>query len=218
MSLIEIKNINYKVEDKQILSNIYLNIEKGDFISLVGPSGSGKSTFLKILADLISPSDGEIIYNKKKYSDYNPLDLRKEIAYIRQSPYLFENTVKENIEFPYLIRKKSMDMDRVKKLFSDFKMPLSYLDRDVENLSGGEKQRLSIIRSLIFEPKVLLLDEITSSLDVKNVGIVEEVIKNLNDEEKTIVWVTHSPEQSKKYANKICKLVAGEIDSVEVLR
>jgi putative ABC transport system ATP-binding protein len=218
LSLIEVKNLYYSVENKDILKDISLDIEREDFISVVGPSGSGKSSLLKILGDLISPSKGSISYKGKEYKEYNPLELRRQLAYIRQEPYLFESTVRDNLEFPYTIRKTDLEMERIEELFSEFNMPISYLDRDVINLSGGEKQRISIMRSLIFEPEVLLLDEITSALDVENVELVENFIKKLHDKGICILWVTHNIEQSRKYANKICKVFDGEIESVEVIR
>lgn len=83
----------------------------------------------------------------------------------------------------------------------------------MQNLSGGEKQRIALIRSMLFVPKILLLDEITSSLDVDNTLIVERVIASLNEEGTTILWVTHNPEQSRKYANRVLKLASGKIKS-----
>ncbi|MTK11130.1 MAG: ATP-binding cassette domain-containing protein, partial [Clostridiaceae bacterium] len=99
-----------------------------------------------------------------------------------------------------------------------FNMSTDYLEKDTINLSGGEKQRISLIRSLIFKPEVLLLDEVTSALDVDNTKIVENIINNLNEEGVTILWITHNPEQSRKYANKILTIENGSLKSLEVLR
>ena len=97
-------------------------------------------------------------------------------------------------------------------------MATDYLNRDVRNLSGGEKQRIALIRSLLFMPEILLLDEITSALDVDNAIIVENVIASLNNEGTTVLWITHNPEQSRKYANKVLVIETGEIKSWEVLK
>lgn len=144
--------------------------------------------------------------------------MRKEIGYIFQNPYLFGDNVKENLKYPYQIRNLSLDMDRVEELFSLFQMECGYINRDVKNLSGGEQQRIALIRSLLFMPEVLLLDEITSALDEENKKIVEEVIFSLNEQGKTILWVTHDLKQSRKYSKKILEIHKGEVASLEVLR
>ncbi len=213
MPLLEFQNVSFDGDDKTILKDISLSVESGDFISLVGPSGSGKSTLLKLCSNLISPTNGNIIFNGKNYLDYSPVDLRKSINYCFQTPHLFGNTVMDNIEFPYSIRKMKPDFTRINSLFDMFHMSADYLKKDVQNLSGGEKQRIALIRSMLFVPKILLLDEITSSLDVDNTLIVERVIASLNEEGTTILWVTHNPEQSRKYANRVLKLASGKIKS-----
>lgn len=103
------------------------------------------------------------------------------------------------------------------KVFTGFKFSEDYLKRKVRDLSGGEKQRIALIRTLIFKPDILLLDEVTSALDVDNTLIVEDVIQSLNEKGITILWITHNLEQSKKYANKILSIEKGKIKSLEVL-
>ena len=100
-------------------------------------------------------------------------------------------------------------------MFTMFNMSSDYLKRDVKNLSGGEKQRIALIRSMIFMPKILLLDEITSALDVDNTLIVEKVIASINNEGTTVIWITHDPVQSRKYANKVLTIDSGKIKSFE---
>lgn len=218
MALFEFKNVSYSSDNKMILNNISVSFEKGDYISIVGPSGSGKSTFLKLCSYLISPTAGNIFYNNKDINEYNPVEYRKRVSYCFQTPYLFGNTVYDNILFPYTIRNKHVDMENVKKLLSTFKLDEGCLNEKVINLSGGEKQRIALIRSLLFKPDILLLDEVTSALDVDNTAIVEDVIKLLNDEGLTILLVTHNPEQSKKHANKLLTIEGGKLISEEVLR
>jgi putative ABC transport system ATP-binding protein len=217
MAILEFKDVSYTHNEKNILENISIEIDLGDFISIVGHSGSGKSTFLKLCSDLITPTDGYIKYKDKYFSDYDPIELRKNIAYCFQTPYLFGDTVMDNISFAYSIRGKKIDLDRVNKLFSMFNLNEDYLEKEVLNLSGGEKQRISIIRSLLFNPEVLLLDEVTSALDVDNTLVVESVINSLNEKGTTILWVTHNIEQSRKYANKVLTIDTGKIKSLEVI-
>ncbi|PRR78311.1 putative ABC transporter ATP-binding protein YbbL [Clostridium liquoris] len=218
MSILEFSNVSFSNDGKSILKNLNIHIESGDYISIVGPSGSGKSTFLKLCNNLISPSEGNISFNNKNISEYNPIELRKEIAYCFQMPHLFGNTVMDNLSFPFKIRNKKVDMDRIKYLFSLFSMDEEFIDEKVLNLSGGEKQRIALMRTLMFAPEILLLDEVTSALDSENTLIVENIINKLNSEGSTVLWVTHNKEQSTKYANKLLTLENGEIKSLEVLK
>lgn len=218
MSLLDFQNVSFDNGGKNILKNISVSIEPGDFISIVGSSGSGKSTFLKLCSHLLSPTNGVITYQGKNVTEYNPTELRKSIAYCFQTPYLFGDTVMENINFPFHIRNVKLDQKRIDELFSMFNMTTDFLNKDVKNLSGGEKQRIVLIRNLLFMPEILLLDEITSALDVDNAKIVETVIASLNKEGITVLWVTHNLEQSRNYANNLLTIEAGEIKSLEVLK
>ncbi len=218
LSIIELEDVSFHSDEKSILENISFNVEKGDFISIIGSSGSGKSTLLKLIGHLISPTDGHIRINEKDIYEYDPVELRKDISYCFQIPSLFGDKVRENIEFPYYIRNLKLDNKRVDELFSMFQMDMDILNQDIKSISGGERQRIALIRSLLFKPEVLLLDEITSALDEKNTRIVEDIIATLNGEGITILWVTHNLEQSRKYANKLLTVEKGKIKSMEVLR
>ncbi|EGE53844.1 ABC transporter ATP-binding protein [Streptococcus parauberis] len=218
MSIIIFNDVQFDADNKTILNKINFTIEEGDFLSIVGPSGSGKSTLLKLVSGLISPTSGEILFNGKDIAKQDPIATRKELSYCFQTPYLFGATVKDNLEFPYDIRHEEFNQGRVDELFTLFQMDSSYLNQDVKKLSGGEKQRISLIRQLLFEPKVLLLDEVTSALDSVNKEIVEGVIQALHQKGMTILWITHDAEQSKKYANKLMTIVNGQIESLEVIK
>lgn len=218
LSLFEFQNVFFINDDKIILKDITIAINSGDYISIVGPSGSGKSTLLKLCCHLISPTEGAIIYKNKSIMEHNPMELRKNVAYCFQTPYIFGETVMDNISFPFSIRGVKVDLKRAEELFLLFNLDKEYLKKDVRNLSGGEKQRIALIRTLLFKPEMLLLDEVTSALDFDNALIVENVMKSLNQNGTTILWVTHSPEQSRKNANKILTIESGKIKSLEVLK
>ncbi|MDP4179035.1 MAG: ATP-binding cassette domain-containing protein [Bacillota bacterium] len=218
MSLLEFKNVSFSNNNDKILKNINIEIDRGDYISIVGSSGSGKSTFLKLCSHLISPTEGTINYKGKSIMEINPLELRKEIAYCFQTPYLFGDIVKDNIVFPYTIRNEKVKFDSALKLFETFNLTEDYLNKEIKNLSGGEKQRIALIRTLLFKPEILLLDEVTSALDADNTLIVEKAVKSLNDEKITILWVTHNIEQSKRNANKLLTIEAGQIKSLELIK
>lgn len=218
MPLLEFQNVYFIKDNKTILKDITLSFNHGDYISVVGTSGSGKSTFLKLCCHLVSPTEGIILFRSKSIMEHNPMELRKNIAYCFQTPYLFGETVVDNITFPYHLRNITVDLRRVEELFVLFNLDKEYLGKSIKNLSGGEKQRIALIRTLLFKPEILLLDEVTSALDVENTIIVENVMKSLSHEGTTIIWVTHNPEQSKRNANKLLTFEAGETKSLEVLK
>lgn len=218
MSLLELKNVSYIKEGKIILNDISLKVEEGDFISIVGASGSGKSTLLKLCSHLISPTHGEMLFRGKDMMSYDPVQLRREISYCVQSGGLFGRTVEENLAFPYEARGLSMDRAAVLAMLAKFGLGEDLLKEENKNLSGGEKQRVALARTLTLKPEVVLLDEVTSALDVDNTRIVEEIIRELNESGTTILWITHSPEQSRRLANKLLTVENGQVKAVEVLR
>lgn len=217
MPLLDFRNVSFANDGKSILRNVSFVAEAGDFISIIGSSGSGKSTLLRLCSHLISPTTGNIFYKGLNMTGYSPTELRKSISYCSQFPSLFGSNVKDNLDFPFSIRNMPFNESRVKELFALFNISPTFLNADIQNLSGGEKQRISLIRTLLFLPEVLLLDEVTSSLDVENTRMVEDAISSLNGDGITVLWITHDSEQSQKYANKIITLEAGEIKSLEVL-
>ena len=210
MSLLRIKDISLRINERDILKNINLNVLQKDFIFILGHSGSGKSTLLRICASLVGQSDGEILLNDKSYSEYNPKELRKEIGYIAQEPCLFGERVRENFEFVYNIRNMKVDYDRINELLEKFNLSKDYLDKSIDSLSGGQKQRIAIIRGILVLPKVLLLDEITSALDEDNKLIVENIIKDLNESGVSIIWVTHDISQCERLNKKCIKIENGK--------
>ena len=218
MSQLEFRDAAYRSGGKTILDGLNVSVEAGDFVSIVGPSGSGKSTFLKLCCHLISPTEGNILWNGTSFQQFSPTELRKRIGYCFQTPVLFGDSVENNMSFPYSIRKQEMDRERVRKLFSCFQMSTEYLQREIRNLSGGEKQRIALIRALLFQPEALLLDEVTSALDTENTKIVEEAVETLNREGITVLWVTHNPEQSRRVAKHLLTLESGQIKSWEAVR
>lgn len=189
-TLFNLKNIFYSVPNQTILNNINLTIEAGDFITISGPSGSGKSTLLKILASMITPTSGSLTYKGETLKKEQITDYRKEVSYFFQQPTLFDETVMDNLKFPFDIRQAEFDKSRVTKLLKRFKLNESYLDKKIVDLSGGEKQRIAFVRNLVFEPDVLLLDEVTSALDDENKEIIQQFITE-DLKSKTIIWVTH---------------------------
>ncbi|WP_297517801.1 ATP-binding cassette domain-containing protein [uncultured Clostridium sp.] len=217
MKILKVNNIDYKIRERDILKDISLEIKEREIISIIGESGSGKSTLLKVLSDLVKKSSGEISYRGKSYNDINPIKLRQNISYCVQLPYLFGKKVEDNFKFIFEVRKDKYDKKRVLEVLNEFKISEDYLDKQVDSLSGGEKQRIAIARNLIYKPDVLLLDEATSALDNENTLIVETYIEKLNKEGVTVLWVTHSEEQSLRIFGKRIIMKNGIIEEIEIL-
>lgn len=211
MTILKTSGLFYTRDGNDILNDINIEIDSGEFITVTGSSGSGKSTFLKICGDLISPDVGNLFYKNKNYLEWNPYELRKKIAYLFQTPSFFFDSVYENMEYPFSLRKEPINKERILELLNKVNLKEDILKQNIINLSGGEKQRLSLIRSLIFLPEVLLLDEITSALDYDNTLITEKLIKEISEQGVTIFWVTHDKDQSRKYANRILNFDSGKV-------
>lgn len=211
MSLLEINNLSFETADKKILENIQFVLGEGDFLSITGPSGSGKSTLLKIIATILSKTSGEILYNGKPIESYEPTEYRKEVSYCFQSPVLFEDTVKDNLAFPYDIRQMAFDEGKAVEYLKTVGLSEDYLNKSITSLSGGEKQRIALIRNILFQPKILLLDEVTSALDEENRQIIWKWLHEMRQKtEMTILMISHNEEEA-ALASKHIRIVAGKM-------
>lgn len=210
--ILELKNIFFEVDGRKILKNISFDIKKGEFITLTGPSGSGKSTLLKIIGHLINPSSGNIIYENKNITEYNPTEYRKNVSYFFQNAVLFDETVYDNLAFPARIREEDFDKNHAIEGLNTVQLPENYLDKSIHELSGGERQRVALVRNLMYSPNVLLMDEVTSSLDKENKEIILTFIKRLNQEQNmTILWITHDTEEINE-SNRLIQLKDGKME------
>ena len=217
MALLNLNGLSYEVKGQKILEDISYEIEEGDFISIGGPSGSGKSSLLKIIATIISKTKGEILYKGIPLEKYEPTEYRKEVSYCFQSPVLFGKTVKDNLSFPYEIRQMEFDQKKSINLLNALGLSEGDLEKEIKFLSGGEKQRVALIRNMLFEPKVLLLDEVTSALDDANRTIIWNWLRALKKNGSiTILMVTHNDEEA-LLADKNIQIVDGKISTKEEL-
>ena len=166
--MIEYKNVVLRYTDTDILKDVNLCIEDGEFMVLVGPSGSGKTTMLKMINRLLEPTDGNIYMDGKRIKDYDERELRLSTGYVLQAIALFPNlTVAENIALiPEMKRwTKSQIASKTEELLDKVGLPAAeYANRKPSELSGGEQQRIGIVRAIIGEPKILLMDEPLFSL------------------------------------------------------
>jgi len=223
MNIIEVKNLNksFKVGkgSVEVLKDINFNVEKGEFISIMGPSGGGKSTLLYLLGGLDKPTSGTVSIDGKDISKIK----KKEISWMRRNKmgfvFQFYNlvpnlSVEDNILLPIILDGKKLK-DYNKKL-EEILDVIGMQDKrklTPRELSGGQQQRVAIARSLIFEPEIIFLDEPIGNLDSKTGTDIMKLFKKINQEYgKTLIQVTHS-EKSAKYGTSIIKLVDGEIIS-----
>lgn len=203
-NILEIKDLFYKVKDKEILKNINLEIEAGQYITFIGPSGSGKSTLMRIIASMITATSGEIIFDGESLSSYDPTTYRQRVSYAFQQPTLFGKTVKDNLEFPFLVRGEEFDSKKTISALEMVNLDESYIDKSVNDISGGEKQRIALLRNLLFRPEILITDEVTTGLDTENKEIVHKMLTRFNEEENmTILRVTHDESEIENSAKKI---------------
>ncbi len=221
MSLIEIRKVtkiyNSGEETVNALTDIDLNIDRGEFVSVMGPSGSGKSTLLTIIGGLNHPTRGEVVVDEipiyklplEKLADFR----REYLGFVFQSfqliPYL---TVIENVMLPLSITDKpNQEQKRIAEEIIE-RMGLKGKERRLpDQLSGGEQERVAIARALVNSPPILLADEPTGNLDSKTGKEIMELFKRLNNEGQTIVMVTHNPENT-KFSTRTIFLKDGRID------
>jgi len=214
MSILECKNISLIKNNHRILHNISLQIESGDRIGVLGPSGSGKSSLFRLLNLLMSPTQGQILYKDKDLQTYPPTQLRRNIGYVLQKPYLFGTTVQENLFYPYHLLGHTPDLREINTYLAQVQLATNTVEKKNTALSGGEQQRIALIRSLLMKPYILLLDEVTASLDEENTLLIEALIAHEQRlQQLTLLFITHNSGQAQRLAHKILYLEAGRIHS-----
>jgi len=221
MFLIEVKNLEKVYEDgvsTPALNDVTFNIEKGEFMAIMGPSGSGKSTLLHILGFLDRHTKGEYRFDGKTIDDYSQEEIararNKKMGFIFQMFNLLPRaTVLENVKLPLVYS------DVKESKWNDIAMAaieavgLSHrINHESSQLSGGEKQRVAIARAIINDPQIIFADEPTGNLDSKSGGQVIELIEKLHHDGRTVILITHET-YTAEYAERIIRLKDGRIES-----
>ena len=217
--MIEYKNVVLRYTDTDILKDVNLRIENGEFMVLVGPSGSGKTTMIKLVNRLLEPTDGNIYMDGKRIKDYAERELRLSTGYVLQAIALFPNlTVAENIALIPEMKSwtKEQIASKTEELLAKVGLPAAeYAKRMPSELSGGEQQRIGIVRAIIGEPKILLMDEPFSALDAISRKQLQTLTKELHKEfGMTTIFVTHDTDEALKLGDRIAVLQEGEIVQV----
>jgi putative ABC transport system ATP-binding protein len=178
----------------------------------MGPSGTGKSSLFRMMNLLRSPDVGEIYYCSRNVLEYKPSLLRREVGYVMQKPYLFGKTAEEDLVYPYQLRKQQPNLTEIKTYLAKVNLTEAVLDKRPGELSGGEQQRIALIRSLLVKPRVLLLDEVTASLDETNTAVIEDLLLAEQAEKNlTLLFITHNMEQARRISKKVLYLEAGAV-------
>jgi putative ABC transport system ATP-binding protein len=217
--LIKVKDVSkvYKMDKVEItaLRNVSLNIEKGEFIALMGPSGSGKSTLLHIIGCLDNPTNGSLEIYGQAIRNMKDKELsvfrNRHIGFIFQSFNLMPVlNVYENVEYPLMIRGKKVDREKVLQTIESVGL-LDYLKHRPDELSGGQRQRVAIARALVTEPDIILADEPTANLDSKTGEKIISLMVELNAKHRvTFLFSTHNDMVS-RYAKRVVNILDGEI-------
>jgi putative ABC transport system ATP-binding protein len=202
---------NQDAQEITVLKNLSVKINSNEVFTVVGPSGSGKSTLLRLLNRLEDLSGGSIFLDGQNTKDIDVVSLRRKVGLVFQVPILFDDTVQRNILFG-LKAKRDISLEGVaEKYLNLVSLDRSFLGRNSNELSVGQKQRISIARALTSQPEVLLMDEPTSALDPTATSNIENLIIDLKSQMGlTIVFVTHHIEQAKRVGERGMVLVNGE--------
>ena len=217
--MIKFSDVVKTYQEKQVVNKLNLTVASGEFFVLVGPSGSGKTTILKMINRLIEQSAGEILIDDINVNQVDTAKLRKNIGYVLQNIALFPNlTISQNAGI--LLEAQGVKRDKretlVNQLLDRVGLPHEqYGSRMPSELSGGEQQRVAIVRALITKPDIILMDEPFSALDPLSRKQLQDLILDLYDELKpTILFVTHDMHEALRLGTRIGVLVNGHLEQV----
>ncbi|KEK10670.1 ABC transporter ATP-binding protein [Lysinibacillus fusiformis] len=202
--------------DHVAVKALNVEIKKGEFFVIIGPSGCGKTTLLKMINRLIPLTEGTIWINGKRVSDYNIHELRWSIGYVLQQIALFPHmTIEENIAIVPELKKwsKTKIQKRVDELLELVGLePEKYRQRKPKELSGGEQQRVGVLRALAADPEIILMDEPFSALDpISRTKLQDDLLDMQRKIQKTIVFVSHDMQEALKLGDRLCVMKDGEI-------
>jgi len=227
--MLKLENITkyYEVPEtairRTVLDELSLEVERGDRIAILGPSGSGKSTLLNVISTLDTPNSGKVSFDGEEILNYNSDQLaqfrNKKIGFVFQSHHLLPQlSLLENVLLPYLPEKdKNLKLEAEKRALDllDFVGLSNQIHQRPGQMSGGECQRAAVVRALIYQPKLILADEPTGSLDKESAEQLAKLFVRINEEQGiTLVVVTHSQELA-QYMNRICCIENGKIKEIQ---
>jgi len=212
---LSLKNISKKYKDKEILKNISFDIKEGELVCILGPSGCGKTTLLNIIGGFVSDFSGDVLLSDENINNIPPE--KREIATVFQSYGLFTHkNVIDNVSYGLKLLKidKNMRGKRAKEMLEKVGLA-GYEKKKIKELSGGEQQRVAIARSMVLNPKLLLLDEPLSNLDVHLRDVMRKEITRIQKQfGVTMIIVTHDQEDAFKLADRVIVINEGHIEQI----
>ncbi|WP_195976275.1 ABC transporter ATP-binding protein [Hydrogeniiclostridium mannosilyticum] len=220
MNAIEYKNISMAYGEKEIVHNLNLTVEQGEFVTIIGSSGCGKTTILKMVNGLLAPTAGEIFVEGKSTKELDLTELRRNIGYAIQGSVLFPHmTVYQNIAYvPNLLNKqdKKRTEEAVSKWMQIVGLEESMKVRYPSELSGGQQQRVGIARALAASPNILLMDEPFGAVDEITRGMLQDEISRIHKETGiTILFVTHDINEAMKLGTKVLVMDKGAVQQYD---
>ncbi|MBU5593128.1 ABC transporter ATP-binding protein [Clostridium sp. MSJ-4] len=216
--LLDIKDLSFAYSSREILKDINMELFKGDIVSIIGPNGAGKSTLLKAIANILSVKKGNITIKDMNLKDIPLKELAKIQGYVPQN---YNSSFKINVMEVMLMGRKphvswsvtKEDLKVVERV-AEYLGLQSMIQKDITELSGGERQKVMMAKALVQEPDILLLDEPTSALDIKYQLEVLNLLNNLSEKEnKLVIMVMHNLEMAARFSNKLILLKSGKIHS-----
>lgn len=212
--ILRTEHLGRTVNGHTLVDDVSIEVQRGDVLAIVGPSGSGKSSFMRMLNRLDEPTSGNVYLDGQDTHDIPPRLLRQRVGMVMQAANLFPGTVAGNIRYGPAQRGETIPAARVDALLEQVGLA-GYASRDINHLSGGEAQRVSVARTLANTPEVLLLDEPTSALDDAAEQEVETLLcRIINDEQLTCLVVTHDMDQAARMAGRVMVMAEGRLVSI----
>jgi len=212
-----LENVSKRYGERQVLNVEFLEIFQGEILGVVVPSGAGKSTLLRLLNFLEPPTSGVIQFRRERFEPGRemPLALRRKVTTVFQRPMLLDRNVFDNVDYGLRLRG---DRDGKRRILQSLEQVglAEFARQRARTLSGGEAQRVALARAMVLEPQVLLLDEPTANLDPYNVGLIEEIVTDLNQhQDVTMVLVTHNVFQARRLADRVVFILDGQVIEVD---
>lgn len=210
-AVLRTEHLSRWLEERKIVTDVNLEVSRGELVAIVGPSGAGKSSLLRLLNRLDEPTAGTVFAEGVDYRQIPPRELRRRLGMVMQRPFLFPGKVAENIGYGPRQRGETLSNDGIASLLDRMGLP-GYAPRDTSTLSGGEAQRVALARALANRPAVLLMDEPTSALDEEAKLQIERIIVQIvREDQLTCVLVTHDAAQALRLAKRILVMRDGRL-------
>jgi tungstate transport system ATP-binding protein len=213
--LLRTEDLTREYETKTAVSDVSMSVNVGDIVGIMGPSGSGKSTLFRLINLLERPTKGRIFFDGEEISYSRPdvYLIRRKMALVLQKPAAMNRSVFNNVAYGLELRQ--LEKEEIQKRVDDYLERLGLTEsklRNARSLSGGEMQRMCFARSVIVEPRLILLDEFTANLDPQNISILEKAVRDfVKQEGRAAIIITHNPFQAKRICNRSALMMNGKL-------